>query len=204
MTNEELLSMTNKELLESVLIDFQERDEKLAKILRYVDSKTSKIKDVSQFAHWLYFHSYFESPASTKYHGAYKGGLFDHSFEVARKLVELTDLGVCRTWENPTSPLIIGLFHDLCKCEEYQNNGDPAEWVRVDEDSTLLRGHGEKSVMMLSRFMTLTEEEILCIRYHMGAFNKEDVGLYSKAVHKYPNVLWTHTADMYASQVLGV
>jgi hypothetical protein len=27
---------------------------------------------------------------------------------------------------------------------------------------------------------------------------------YSKAVNQYPNVLWTHTADMIASQILGV
>jgi len=51
---------------------------------------------------------------------------------------------------------------------------------------------------------SLTEEEILCIRYHMGAYNCDDWEGYDKAIRKYPNVLFTHTADMYASKVLGL
>ena len=34
--------------------------------------------------------NFFVAPASTKYHGAYIGGLFDHSLEVANALVHLT------------------------------------------------------------------------------------------------------------------
>jgi hypothetical protein len=66
----------------------------------------------------------------------------------------------------------------------------------------LLKGHGDKSIMLLSQFMTLTEEEILCIRYHMGAYNRDDWEGYDRAIRKYQTVLWTHTADMYASKVL--
>lgn len=51
----------------------------------------------------------------------------------------------------------------------------------------------------------LTEEEKMCIRYHMGAFTeKSEWEFYSRAVRRYPNVLWTHTADMIASQIKGV
>jgi hypothetical protein len=53
--------------------------------------------------------------------------------------------------------------------------------------------------------MKLTPEEVMCIRWHMGAFDeKENWQYYSRAVNKYPNVLWTHTADMIASQIMGV
>lgn len=70
---------------------------------------------------------------------------------------------------------------------------------------TLLKGHGDKSVMLLSQFYALTEEEIMCIRYHMGAFcPKEEWNDYTRAVRVYPNVLWTHQADMLASHVEGV
>ena len=59
--------------------------------------------------------------------------------------------------------------------------------------------------MHLSKYFTLTEEEILCIRYHMGAFTeKEEWNDYTRAVNKYATVLWTHTADMLASHVEGV
>ena len=33
---------------------------------------------------------FFTAPASTKYHGAYEGGLFDHSYNVTSTLVTLT------------------------------------------------------------------------------------------------------------------
>jgi putative nucleotidyltransferase with HDIG domain len=143
---------------------------------------------------------FFTAPASTKYHGNYEGGLFDHSYEVAKVLIDLTEkLGLC--WENPRSPMLIGLFHDLCKVDNYVFNGEYYEY----STDTLLKGHGDKSVMMLSEYFTLTEEEICCIRYHMGAFtDKSEWGDYTRAVHRYPNVLWTHTADMVASHVEGV
>lgn len=32
-------------------------------------------------------------------------------------------------------------------------------------------GHGEKSVIQIMRFMQLSEEEMLAIRWHMGAFD---------------------------------
>lgn len=71
--------------------------------------------------------------------------------------------------------------------------------------NTLLKGHGDKSVMLLSQFYKLTEEEVLCIRYHMGAFtDKSEWNDYTRAVNLYPNVLWTHQADMLASHVEGV
>ena len=34
---------------------------------------------------------FFTAPASTKYHGNYEGGLFDHSLKVTEMLLELTD-----------------------------------------------------------------------------------------------------------------
>lgn len=161
---------------------------------------------------WLITNGFFTAPASTKYHGNYEGGLFDHSLSVARHLVGLTES--CNLlWYDVRSPYMVGMFHDLCKIDQYRH---PLEGILrgreiVDETSweynphTLLKGHGEKSVMLLAQFYSLTEEEITCIRYHMGAFTpKEEWNDYTGAVHIYPNVLWTHQADMLASHVEGV
>ena len=162
---------------------------------------------------WLESHGFFSAPASTKYHGAYAGGLFDHSFEVAQTLWKLTKDNNLK-WERPESPLIVGMFHDLCKTDNYRHPklGLEADGIPLlDTDkweynpNTLLKGHGDKSVMMLTSLMKLTEEEVACIRYHMGAFtDKEEWNDYTRAVHRYPNVLWTHQADMIASHVKGV
>ena len=65
----------------------------------------------------------------------------------------------------------------------------------------LIKGHGSKSVILLSHLLQLTEEEMLCIRYHMGPYEKEEWEEYDTAIHKFENVLWTHHADMLASKV---
>ena len=144
---------------------------------------------------------FFTGPASTKHHGAYEGGNFDHSYAVAKFLIEMTEAGKI-VWQNPRSPWVVGIFHDICKCDSYTQVKDEPKW-EYNAD-TVLSGHGEKSVMILSQFLQLTEEEVLCIRYHMGAYNKEDWEGINRAIAKYPSVLWTHTADMYASRVLGI
>lgn len=172
---------------------------------------------------YLSLNHFFTAPASTKYHGNYEGGLFDHSFIVAKFLVRLTEDNHL-TWKNPRSPYIVGMFHDLCKIDQYipqyemreeleqspLNDPKPMKFVKTlcgyeYNPGTLLKGHGDKSVMLLSQFYTLTDEEIMCIRYHMGAFtDKSEWNDYTRAVSQYPNVLWTHQADMLASHVAGV
>lgn len=146
---------------------------------------------------------FLDAPASTKFHGAYEGGLFDHSYNMTKALVGLTENeGLC--WWRPESPYIVGMFHDLCKCDSYEpiyenecvaTNGNTNLYRPVlkgfkHNEDMLLKGHGDKSVMIASQLMSLTEEEILCIRYHMGAFtDKEGWSDYTKSVHKYSNVL---------------
>lgn len=172
---------------------------------------------------YLALNHFFTAPASTKYHGNYEGGLFDHSFAVAKFLVQLTEDNHL-TWKNPRSPYVVGMFHDLCKIDQYipqyemieelelssLNGPKPMKFFKTlcgyeYNPDTLLKGHGDKSVMLLSQFYTLTDEEIMCIRYHMGAFtDKSEWNDYTRAVRNYPNVLWTHQADMLASHVAGV
>lgn len=156
------------------------------------------------FKTYLLAEGFFRSPASTKYHGAYEGGLFDHSFAVMNFLVELSAKNGLR-WKRAESPFIVGMFHDLCKIDQYRSfmNGESVGWEHNPD--TTFKGHGDKSIILLSQFMTLTEEEIMCIRYHMGAFvEKEEWRDYTGAVHRYANVLWTHQADMLASHVVGI
>jgi len=158
---------------------------------------------------------FFAQPASTKYHGAYEGGLFDHSLMVMETLVKLTEDNNLK-WNRPESPYIVGFFHDLCKTDQYiKAPGKPQKdgsmlygenLFHYEFDAhTLYKGHGDKSVIMLSSLLKLTEEEAACIRYHMGAYTeKEEWEFYGRAIERFPNVLWTHHADMIASKIEGV
>lgn len=210
-------------------------------------------------------HNFFKAPASTKYHGSYPGGLIEHSYNVAYTLYDLT-INNGLEWERVISPFIVGLFHDICKIDNYictnedaikLSKNDQCPYIRdhgniygppadfhcnnvnrkieglvctnvtcehyviesertheyykqpieyIYNDNTLFKGHGEKSLMILSSLCKLTEEEAACIRYHMGAFNDKSYEWndYTRAIHKYPNVLWTHHADMIATHIMEV
>ena len=193
----------------------QRIDDFLMTWAEYTDEDSDyMIPENKEFMKYLKEEGYFTAPASTKYHGAYEGGLYDHSTAVFLRLQKLTEDNHLE-WQRKESPFIIGYFHDLCKCDQYTKV--PGKTIEVAGASfvdstgyhyefnanTLLKGHGSKSVMILSRFINLTEEEMLCIRYHMGAYEKEEWTEFDKAIRKYPNVLWTHLADMLASKVDG-
>lgn len=110
---------------------------------------------------------FFTAPASTKYHGAYHGGLFDHSLTVAENLVKMTKkLGL--KWDRERSPYIVGMFHDICKCDNYRFDIETDKYICNPD--IIIPGHGDKSIIMLSKNMDLTDEEIACIRWHMGGF----------------------------------
>lgn len=158
-----------------------------------------------RFMDWLIEAGFFKAPASIHHHGAYPGALFDHSLAVMNALVDLT-LKLGLEWQKPRSPYIVGMFHDLCKVDNYKEKpeGSPGDHWEYN-NAALLPGHGEKSVILLQRFVKLTDEEMLCIRWHMGAFDaKENWNSYGRSVTEYPNVLYTHTADMIAARILGV
>ena len=160
-----------------------------------------------EFLEWLERVGYFKAPAAKGHHGACKCGLFEHSLAVAIALEDLTyNMGL--TWERPESPSIIGFLHDICKTDDYvydfETNSIEGNGIAYNKHQ-IMSGHGDKSVIMLAGHFALTEEEAMCIRFHMGAFTeKEEWQYYSSAVKKFPNVLWTHTADMVASQIKGI
>lgn len=163
-----------------------------------------------EFTNWLVEKGFFTAPASTKYHGSYEGGLFDHSYAVAIALIQLTERCDLK-WMRESSPALVGMFHDLCKIDSYRQTlasfMDAANTKPVYEynNNTLLKGHGDKSILLLAPHLVLTEEEVLCIRYHMGAFvPQEEWRDYTNAIHAFQNVLWTHQADMIASHIMGI
>ena len=146
---------------------------------------------------------FFKSPASTKYHGSYEGGLFDHSINVYHCLEELRESGFSEPFFCLDSTLMIGLLHDLTKAGRYviSHDGTGYEYASARLD---FGGHGTDSLIKAQQLVQLTEEEAYCIRYHMGPYEKTDIELYDRAIHKYPNVFWTHTADMMASQLMEI
>ena len=172
--------------------------------------KTVKRYGMDKLIEWLESSTFFVDPASAKYHGAYEGGLCDHSLAVYEEYVKLTG-----TDYEDEKAIITCLLHDVCKIGTYKlgfrnvKNEETGQWEQVpqyeNQESGFPFGHGEKSVLMISRYITLTKEEILMIRWHMGAYESKecwkDLG---EAQELYPSVLYIHFADMLATKVRGV
>ena len=94
------------------------------------------------------------------------------------------------------------MLHDLCKADQYTDDGAGGF---IHRPGQILCGHGDKSAILALQLYPLNIEEVMCIRWHMGAYtDKTEWGCLGAAIEQYPNVLYTHTADMIASRVRGV
>jgi hypothetical protein len=135
---------------------------------------------------------FFIAPSSTKYHDARDGGLLHHSMKVYHNLVELMKIYEIEIPTDGTSLAIIALLHDICKTDIYkkerkslprrdEKTGELVldDWGKKIWDEQIIftiddqypLGHGEKSVIMIQRFIQLTDTEIFAIRWHMMAYD---------------------------------
>ena len=101
---------------------------------------------------------FYYRPSSDIRHHNYPGGLAEHCLGVYRKMSEENIKGI-----SEDSIKIVGLFHDLCKCDMFFFVGRSIHKYKRD-------GHGRRSVRILKRYgVTLSPEEYRAIRYHMGS-----------------------------------
>ena len=156
---------------------------------------------------------FFEAPASTRFHGAYQGGLLEHSmkvYEVFKEKVKNASIEI----NSPEDTIIItALLHDICKANfykvDYRNaKNELGVWEKVPYytiDDQIPYGHGEKSVMMISEYIRLTPEEKYTIRWHMGFTEPKEVyNTIGAAYKKYPLALLLFEADLETSYFFDI
>ena len=148
------------------------------------------------------------------FHGAYVGGLCDHSVNVYHCLREYLERERVKELYGleygEESIAIAALLHDVCKIGCYKTGtrnvkGPDGKWQAVPTffyEDNLPYGHGEKSVYILSGFMRLTREEAMAIRWHMGFSGGEDARLVGQALQQYPLAFALSVADMEATYFL--
>lgn len=152
---------------------------------------------------------FFTAPASTRFHGAYEGGLVEHSLNVydcLRGYLERAKSAFGLEYSEE-SVAIVALLHDICKVNCYKVGSrnvkdDNGVWRKVptyEFDDQLPYGHGEKSVYILSGYLRLTREEAFAIRYHMGFSGTEDTRNVGSAFEQFPLAFALSVADMEAT-----
>ncbi len=156
---------------------------------------------------------FYKAPASTKYHGAYEGGLLEHSMKVYEILKDKVKNAPIDINTSEETLIIVALLHDICKVNfykvDYRNAKNQfGEWEKVPYytvEDTIPYGHGEKSVMMLTEYIKLTSEEKYSIRWHMGFTEpKESYGTLGQAFKKYPLALLLHESDLEATYFFDI
>lgn len=183
---------------------------------RFLDICKSTIKreGIEDLLNWLEQSDFFVAPASSKYHGAYAGGLAEHSINVYECLKQLADRYPELNIADETIA-IVALFHDLCKANFYKvgtrnvKDEESGQWYKKEVyeiDERFPIGHGEKSCIIIQWFLKkLTTEELLAIRYHMGGFDVSVKGgdfSMSKAYEMTPLAPMLHLADMEATYLI--
>lgn len=165
---------------------------------------------------------FFEAPASAGHHLNVAGGLVEHSlntckaalavYEGMQKIEPYLEREVKRE-----SIIIACLLHDVCKSDIYKRSVKRRKTnLGTWEDSEGYKltyknfpmGHGEKSlVMLLCSGLELYDDEMLAIRWHMGAWginmnSYEEQRNYDAARTLYPLVSIIQTADGLAASIM--
>jgi len=182
-------------------------DEIKSKIIELLSS--TERKGIDKVIKYLEESDFFEAPASTRYHGNYKGGLAEHSlnvYEIFKRKNEIYDFGL-----SDDTVKITALLHDICKTNFYtvssRNMKKDGKWIQVPYyavDDQVPFGHGEKSVILLQQFIRLSKEEVIMIRWHMGGYEpSQNYNSVSNAWNICKAGVALHTADLESSYILG-
>lgn len=165
---------------------------------------------------------FFSAPASAGHHLKVEGGLVQHSLNTCKAAFAIWE-GMkalepsLDTEVKKESIIISALLHDVCKADIYKRSvkkrkNKLGQWEDCEGYKVSYKdfpmGHGEKSlVVILLSGLELYDDEMLAIRWHMGAWGLnqnsfEDVRNYDTAQKEYPLVAIIHAADVMAANVM--
>lgn len=198
-------------------VDIKANKEEFLELLR--STKRDGIEDVITDLEELGF---FSAPASAGHHLNVEGGLVLHSINTCKAALAIWEgmkplESSLATEVKRDSIIIASLLHDVCKSDIYKRSvkkrknalgqWEDCEGYKVSYKDFPM-GHGEKSViLLLCSGLDLSDDEMLAIRWHMGAWginmnSYEDERCYDTARALYPLVSIIQTADGLAAAIL--
>lgn len=165
---------------------------------------------------------FFTAPASANHHLNIEGGLLEHSLNTCKAALAIYEglkpLDPSLEKEVRRDSIILSsLLHDVCKSDIYKRSvkkrkNNVGQWEDVEGYSVSYKnfpmGHGEKSViLLLCNGLSLYDDEMLAIRWHMGAWginmnSFEDQRCYDTSRKLYPLVSIIQAADGLAASIL--
>jgi len=163
---------------------------------------STKIEGIYKLICYLEDNGFYTAPASSQHHLSVSAGLLEHSinvFNVAKELPMSTDVD--------RNDLIIScLLHDVGKIgcfgkQMYLPNilksGEQSKAKPYETNKSIVLEHQDLSLIILSRFIELTNEQAIAIKFHNGLYTKDGYTISGKET-KLQMIL--HFADMWASR----
>ena len=167
----------------------------------------ARSKEVNAFLSFLEEKtSWLTAPASTRFHNCFDQGLLRHSILVAEMLLKIKAV-----WSpdiSNESCVIVGLFHDVGKVglpgkplylPNPENMENPERKKYIVNPNLVYMGIAVRSLLLVSKFIPLSEDEAQAIAYHDGQYIEEN----KKIAHREePLTLLLSYADNWAGEVL--
>ncbi len=198
-------------------MDLKKNKEEFIELLR--STNRDGVEDVIEGLEEMGF---FNAPASANHHLNTEGGLVQHSLNTCKAALMV--------WEGMKAlepglekevgrdnVIIASLLHDVCKSDIYIRSVKKTKnalgiWEDTEGYKVSYKGfpmgHGEKSViLLLCNGLEMSDDEMLAIRWHMGAFginmnSFEDQRCYDTSKKLYPLVSIIQVADNLAASIM--
>lgn len=198
-------------------MDLKKSKEEFLELLR--STRRDGVEDVIG---WLEESGFFTAPASATHHLNTEGGLLQHSLNTCKAALMVWE-GMKRLEPglgkevDRNNVIVAALLHDVCKTDIYSRTvkkrknavgiWEDCEGYKVSYKNFPM-GHGEKSVVfLLCNGLEMTDDEMLAIRWHMGAWginmnSYEDQRCYDTSRQLYPLVSIVQVADSLAAGIM--
>ena len=166
---------------------------------------STKRRGMKGLVDYLESSNFYTSPASTKFHGSYEGGLAVHSLLVYREFDRLASMYAPELEDNTRK--ISALCHDLCKVDVYhkvesKSGKELAKPYKFMDEKPL--GHGEKSLDIVRDYIQPTLKEKLLIRWHMGGYDQNYEMNADMIKEKCPELVLLQSADRIVSAIYDI
>lgn len=173
--------------------------------------KKTNIKGVEQLIKKLEISGFYHAPASTSKnkHSAKDQGLLEHSLNVYDTAIIMYNLFKNELAYTESDIIIASLLHDVGKAGAFGENyytenilksGKQSESKPYEVNKIISSAqHQDTSIMVISKYIDLTYDQFIAIKYHNGLYTPDGRSIIGKET---PLYLLIHFADMWASRVI--
>lgn len=169
--------------------------------------KATNREGVEEFIEEMEANGFFEAPCSGGNHLCKVGGLAEHSLNVYKTAVKVAE--ALNYDDTADSIAIVALLHDYGKTGDYGKALYVDNVLKSGKVSTakpykrntdiLEKNHAVKSVVMISRWFDLTEEEEFAILHHDGMYERANIEAWQSPT---PLLMILHYADLWSARVI--